>query len=270
MFYRLIDPEHPRYDPDLAARHGDGIQRVYRKMDSIIGEVLRRLGPDDVLLIVSDHGFHTWRKEFNTNTWLARNGYMTLKSMNSDGDLRKLDLMFSGGSFFPNVDWGATRAYSLGLGQIYINLEGREKQGFVQGGEEYDQLVREISSRIVQYRDPDTDALVLQNAYLRDQIYRGPETGHAGDIQLSFRTGYRTSWQTALGAVPESILVANLKKWSGDHCASDIEDTAGFLVSNRKVVQSDPSILDVAPTLYDLFDVEIPAEIDGKVWTLEK
>jgi predicted AlkP superfamily phosphohydrolase/phosphomutase len=156
------------------------------------------------------------------------------------------------------------------LGQIYINLKGREKHGFVELGSEYEQLIREIQSKIVEFRDPDTDGLVLKNAYLRDDIYKGPEIGHAGDIQLSFRTGYRTSWQTALGAVPEHILVANLKKWSGDHCASDIEETAGFFLSNRKLAETNPSILDVAPTLYDLFGVDAPASIDGKIWTLEK
>lgn len=272
MFYRLIDPAHHRYDPALAEKYGDAILRVYRKMDSIIGEVMQLLGDQDVLLAVSDHGFHSWRKEFNTNTWLVRNGYMYLQGMDSGQDLKKLDDMFSGGSFFPNVDWSRTRAYSLGLGHIYINLKGREGQGIVPSGEEYSRLVEEIRSKILQYRDPDSGEPVLQNAYFRDDIYSGDQLEHAGDIQLSFRTGYRTSWQTALGAVPESILVANLKKWSGDHCASDISDTAGFFVSNRKIARTSnriPDILDIAPTLYRLFGVEIPAEVDGRALGLE-
>ncbi len=270
MFYRLIDPEHPRYEEELAVRYGDAIQRVYQKMDSIVGEVRKRLGENDVLLVLSDHGFHTWRKEFNTNTWLVRNGFMALENMDSDDDMRKLDLMFSGGSFFENVDWSRTKAYALGLGQIYINLKGREAEGIVEQGAEYREVVDAIRSQIVQYEDPDTGELVLQNAYFKEDIYEGGEVDHAGDIQLSFRTGYRTSWQTSLGAVPQNIIVANLKKWSGDHCASDISDTSGFLVSNRPIAEPQRSILDVAPTLYRLFGVEIPAEIDGKPWTIER
>ncbi len=269
MFYRLIDPQHPMYDAELARQYGSAILDVYKRMDTIIGEVRKRLSDRDVLLVVSDHGFHTWRREFNTNTWLVRNGFMQLKGSDSDGDLRKLDLMFSGGSFFPNVDWSRTKAYALGLGQIYINLKGRERDGVVEPGDEYRKVVGEIQAAIVDYRDPDNGDPVVANAYARDDIYKGGEVDHAGDLLISFHTGYRTSWQTALGAVPENILVANLKKWSGDHCASDISETSGFLASNRRVADERPSIVDVAPTVYRLFGLEIPEQVDGKAWTLQ-
>ncbi len=268
MFFRLIDPQHPRYDEQLALEYGDAIIRVYQKMDSIIGQVLGLLGEKDILLVVSDHGFHTWRKEFNTNTWLVRNGYMYLRGMETDPTLQKLDHLFSGGSFFPNVDWRRTRAYSLGLSHIYINLKGREGRGIVNPGQEYRQLVDEILNKILQYRDPDNQEAVLQNAHFRDEIYAGDQLEYAADIQLSFRAGYRTSWQTALGAIPENILVANLKKWSGDHSASDSSDTFGFFVSNRRIQESEPSILDIAPTLYRIFEVQIPSEVDGRPLTI--
>jgi len=267
MLFRLMDPTHPRYDADLAAQYGNGVRQVYEKMDSIIGEVRQRLGEDDLLLIVSDHGFHSWRKEFNTNTWLVRAGYMTLRGSESESGSdspKKLDDMFSGGSFFPNVDWSQTRAYSLGLGHIYINLKGRESQGIVSRGKEYDDLVRDIREKIIQYRDPDTGEQVIQNTYFRDDIYTGGEMVHAGDIQLSFMSGYRTSWQTALGAVPENIVVPNMKKWSGDHCASDFSNTQGFLVSNRKIKSASPGIMDIAPTLYRFFQVPGPEGVDGR------
>jgi predicted AlkP superfamily phosphohydrolase/phosphomutase len=215
-------------------------------------------------MIVSDHGFHSFRKEFNTNTWLVKNGYMTLKDVERGEDQKKLDDMFSGGSFFPNVDWSKTKAYALGLGHIYINLKGREAKGIVEPGEEYHQLIEEIRAKIIQYDDPDTNQPVLQNTYFRDDIYEGDQIEHAGDIQLTFNSGYRTSWQTSLGGVPEHIVVANLKKWSGDHCASDYTNTSGFFVSNRKLTTPDPNIVDIAPTLYQVFGVEIPEAVDGK------
>lgn len=133
----------------------------------------------------------------------------------------------------------------------------------------YMDLVREISREIREYQDPETGEPVLQNAYFRDEIYSGEEIEHAGDIQLSFRSGYRTSWQTALGAVPEHVLVANLRKWSGDHCASDFSDTPGFAVSNRKILTENPHLMDMAPTLYRLFQVEVPEPLDGRAWTFE-
>jgi predicted AlkP superfamily phosphohydrolase/phosphomutase len=264
MFYRLIDPMHPRYDDALAEEYGDAILRVYQKMDSIIGKVADRLSSEDLLLVVSDHGFHSFRKEFNTNTWLVRNGFMTLKPTEGSTERKKIADMFSGGSFFPNVDWNKTKAYALGLGHIYVNVQGRESQGIVEPNDEYLNVVNEIREKIILHRDPDTGDQVLRNTYFRDDIYSGDQVEHAGDIQLSFSSGYRTSWQTSLGGVPEDIVVANLKKWSGDHCASDPADTAGFLLSNRKLVTPEPSLIDIAPTLYTLFDVEVPRDVDGK------
>ena len=76
----------------------------------------------------------------------------------------------------------------------------------------------------------------------------------APDLQMSFRDGYRTSWQTSLGAVPAGIIVANMKKWSGDHCASDPSDTQGIFFSNRKF-PAPPSILDISPTVLNLLRV---------------
>jgi predicted AlkP superfamily phosphohydrolase/phosphomutase len=263
-FFRFLDPEHPRYDASLAAEYGDAVLRVYQKMDSIIGKVLERMSNTGTLLVVSDHGFHTWRREFNTNTWLARNGFLAMQGVETDSSAKKLDDMFSGGSFFPNVDWSRSKAYSLGLAGIFINLKGREGKGSVAPGEEYERVRREISSKIREYRDPDTGAPVIQGVYRREDIFKGAEVEHAPDLQLSFYDGYRTSWQTALGAVPESIVVANLKKWSGDHCASDSSDTAGILVSNRKVAQDGYTILDIAPTVIQIFGGKIPAVMDGR------
>jgi predicted AlkP superfamily phosphohydrolase/phosphomutase len=262
-FFRFLDPEHPRYDAALVPEFGDAVLRTYQRMDSIVGKVLQKIGDHGTLIVVSDHGFHTWRREFNTNTWLARNGFIAMKTESSDTSVKKLDDMFSGGSFFPNVDWGRTEAYSLGLGGIFINLEGREGKGSVKR-ERYEAVRRDIAEKIRQFKDPDTGAPVIQGVYRREDIFKGPETDNAPDLQLSFYDGYRTSWQTALGALPETIVTANMKKWSGDHCASDSADTSGILVSNRKIAPEKYSIVDIGPTVIRLFGLQVPAEMDGR------
>src|SRR5687768_7209880 len=108
MMWRLIDPKHPLYDAALAARFGDSIERVYRRADDFVGEVVKRLGPGVPVMIVSDHGFHSWRKAVNLNTWLVQNGYMTLKGQQAAD--KKLADLFGGGTFWENVDWSRTRA----------------------------------------------------------------------------------------------------------------------------------------------------------------
>ena len=127
MMWRLIDPAHPMYDAALAAQFGDSILRVYRRADQFVGEVMERVDPKTRIIIVSDHGFHSWRKAVNLNTWLVQEGYMALQTQGvpQPGE-KKLDDLFGGGEFWENVDWSRTRAYAMGLGQIYFNLRGRE------------------------------------------------------------------------------------------------------------------------------------------------
>jgi predicted AlkP superfamily phosphohydrolase/phosphomutase len=267
MFYRLIDPELPRYDADLAARHGDAILQSYMHMDRIVGEVSAAMKPGGTLIIVSDHGFHPWRKGFNTNTWLVENGYMTLKNPNAEDKQYNLANLFGQGSFFPNVDWSRTRAYALGLGQIYLNLRGREKSGILDRGPETDKLMEEIRQKLLSVKDPDNGQWVISNVSYGRDIFHGARASEAADLQVDFKSGYRTSWQTSLGAIPSGIVVANMKKWSGDHCASDPADTQGIFFSSRRLETPDPSIYDVAATVLRTLGVPPPGKLDGKPLT---
>lgn len=267
MFFRLMDPGHPRYDPELARQYGDAILRVYQRMDQVVGDVRSALRPGATLLIVSDHGFHTWRKGFNTNTWLVENHFMTLTNAGAPEKTYNLSQLFNQGSFFPNVDWSRTRAYAVGLGQIYLNLRGREKSGSVEPGPEADRVLEEIRRGLLATLDPDTHQPVIQNVYLGREIFHGGQMSRAPELQIDFRDGYRTSWQTSLGAIPSGIVVANMKKWSGDHCASDPGDTAGIFLANRKwgsAAAPHPTIFDVAPTVLQLLSVSPQAQLDGK------
>ena len=263
MFYRLLDTTHPRYEEDLAARYGNAIRDVYQRMDNIIGQVMDFVDDNTTLFVISDHGFHPWKKEFNTNTWLVQNGFMAIQGMEEGSEKKTLDSLFSGGSFFTNVNWNYTKAYALGLGQIYVNLRGRERFGIVEPGNEYDQVVEEIAVKLKTFKDPETREGVVQGVYPRASIFNGPYTDEAGDIQITFYSGYRTSWQTSLGGIPAHIVLANLKKWSGDHCASDPSDTSGIFLCNRRVPDRAKSILDIAPTLLQIYDIPIPEDMDG-------
>jgi predicted AlkP superfamily phosphohydrolase/phosphomutase len=162
------------------------------------------------------------------------------------------------------VDWSRTRAYALGLGQIYLNLKGREKSGILDRGPETDKLMAEIREKLLAVKDPDTGELVISNVSLGRDIFHGPRAAEAADLQVDFRSGYRTSWQTSLGAIPSGIVVANMKKWSGDHCASDPADTQGIFFSNRSLISAEPSIYDVAPTVLQVLGVAPPGKLDGK------
>ena len=262
MMWRLIDPKHPMYDAALAAKFGDSIERVYRRADAFIGDVVTRLDPGTPVMIVSDHGFHSWRKAVNLNTWLVQQGYMAIQGQ-QPGE-KKLDDLFGGGEFWENVDWGRTRAYAMGIGQIYFNLRGREAKGIVSPGAEASRLAEELGARLLEMTDPDDGSRIIRAVYKRDDIYSGEFLHNASELQVGMEDGYRVSWQTTLGGSPPGIVYPNMKKWSADHGGYDFATTAGVLIVNRRVTREAPSIMDIAPTVLKYFNVAIPGDVDGK------
>ena len=261
MMWRLIDPKHPLYDAALAAQFGDSIERVYKRADDFVGEVVKRVGPDVPVLIVSDHGFHSWRKAVNLDTWLVQNGYMVMKGQSAD---KKLSDLFGGGTFWENVDWRRTRAYAMGIGQIYFNLRGRESQGIVSPGAEASALADELSQKLLTMTDPDDGTPIIRAVYKRDDIYSGPYLHNASELQVGMNEGYRVSWQTTLGGSPPGIVYKNDRKWSADHGGYDYAITSGILVSGRSINTKDPRIIDLAPTVLKYFGISLPTDIDGK------
>ena len=160
--------------------------------------------PRTQVLIVSDHGFHSWRKAVNLNTWLVQQGYMVLQGQ-QPGE-KKLDDLFGGGQFWENVDWSRTRAYAMGLGQIYFNLRGREAKGIVSPGAEAAALADEMRTRLLALTDPDDGAPIVRAVYKRDDVYSGEFLQNASELQVGMEDGYRVSWQTALGGAPPGIV----------------------------------------------------------------
>jgi predicted AlkP superfamily phosphohydrolase/phosphomutase len=262
MMWRLIDPKHPLYDAALASQFGDSIERVYKRADDFVGEVVTRVGPDLPVMIVSDHGFHSWRKAVNLNTWLVQNGYMTLRGQ--QGADKKLSDLFGGGTFWENVDWSRTRAYAMGIGQIYFNLRGRESQGIVSPGAEAASLADELRGKLLTLQDPEDGTSIIRAVYKRDDIYSGPYLHNAAELQVGMDEGYRVSWQTTLGGSPPGIVYKNDRKWSADHGGYDFAITSGILVSGRPINTKDPRIIDIAPTVLRFFGLAVPTDLDGK------
>ena len=262
MMWRLIDPAHPMYDKALAARFGDAIERVYRKCDEFLGEVMTRVNDTTPILIVSDHGFHSFRQSVNLNTWLVQQGFMAVHGQ-QPGE-KKLQDLFGGGTFWENVDWSRTSAYAMGLGQVYINLKGREKSGIVAPGAESRQVQNDLANRLMTMTDPNTGERMVDAVYKADDVYSGEFVGNAAELQVGLADGYRVSWQSTLGGSPPGIVYPNMKKWSGDHGSYDYKSTPGTLISSRPVPAGVTQIIDIAPTVLKYFGVPIPSDIDGK------
>ncbi len=240
MFYRHLDA-------------GDGrvIEALYRDMDRLVGETWKHVDSDTALFVLSDHGFCSFRRGVNLNAWLRKNGYLALL----DGAEESRD-------YFEGVDWSRTRAYTFGLGGLYLNLKGREAGGIVSQSEAV-ALRKELIKKLAGLRDEEKGQIGIRDVYAAGTIYKGPYLDAAPDLIVGYAAGYRTSWEAAVGKVSARVFEDNTKAWSGEHCVDPLL-VPGVLFSNRKVDAQDPGIEDMAPTALELFGVQPPAWMEGK------
>ena len=251
MFWRDMDPQHPGYRPELGEKYGSVIENFYIQMDQMLAQTMQHVDQDTTLIVLSDHGFAPFNHSFNLNTWLLENGYLALKPGTTPT-----------GDFFANVDWQHTRAYGLGLNGLYLNLSGREKEGIVHPGAESDSLKRELSEKLLAFRDPSNNVQVITRMDAATAVYSGPYSAQGPDLIVGYTRGYRAGWSTVLGSFSPGILDDNREPWSGDHCM-DYTQVPGILLSNRKITARSPSLIDVAPTILDYYSIPKPATMPG-------
>ena len=238
MFWRYIDPQHPLYEKDAPQKYRNMIETYYKALDEVLGEVLKQAGKDDTVIVLSDHGFGTFRRAAHINSWLKENGYLALKNPYAE----------EGAELLVDIDWPKTRAYSIGFGAVYINQQGREGKGIVAPGSETQKLKDEISAKLEKWTDYKYSQPVINKVYKREDIFWGDSSADAPDLYIGFNNGYRASWQTAMGGVPAGLIEDNLKKWSGDHLF-DPSLVPGVVFSNKKINRDNPSIYDITPTI---------------------
>ena len=213
---------------------------------------MARMRKDDLLMVVSDHGFASFRRGVNLNAWLLAKGWLALKD-GGDG----------AAEWLRDVDWSRTRAYALGLTGMFLNIEGREAKGIVKPGEEAAKVKAEIMAALKGLRDTGTGETAINEAFDTAKLYSGPYLPNAPDLIIGFNAGYRTSWDGATGVVSGPVFEDNTKAWSGDHCI-DPRLVPGVFFASRKIDRKDPALVDIAPTVLKLFGLEPPAHMDGK------
>jgi predicted AlkP superfamily phosphohydrolase/phosphomutase len=251
MFFRYLDNAHPALKTAPAEMSPQVIEDLYRRMDGLIGRVQEKLDSRSALIIMSDHGFKSFRRGVNLNSWLCLNGYLRLKERDAESD-----------EWFKNVDWDKTRAYALGLGGVYINQKNREARGIVAAGDEAKALKAELIRKLTGLRDEAVREVAITEVYDRDKVYSGPYRENAPDLIIGYNQGYRASWDSVTGKVNVIIFEDNPKAWSGDHCI-DPKHVPGVFFFSRKINAKTATIMDVAPTVLTLFGLPVPAHMDG-------
>lgn len=249
MLWRPMDPGHPAYDPVNDPPFEEAVRDRYREMDEVVGKTMEKmeeLGDETLLVVMSDHGFTSYRRSFSLNAWLRDHGYLVLLDPTRDDPL---------GILGSNVDWSRTRAYALGLSSLYINLAGREKRGVVPPSQR-DELMDEIAAGLLATIDPVTEQPAITKVYKREEWYK--DRGHleiGPDLVIGYAKGTKASEAGALGKIEAQVIKDNTGEWTGDHIM-DHEAVPGVLFTSRPLKKPAPSLKTLAPAILYEYGIE--------------
>ena len=156
-------------------------EKFYARIDKLIGEIVHRIPADSALILLSDHGFTTLKQEVYLNRWLWENAYLRFTHPPPE----------SLHHIHPQ-----SRVYSLYPGRIFINLQGREKNGSGTPGLAYEQLRGELRERLLAIRslldrEPIfTDVLNGEDIYARQEKIEPEQSRTYADLLLIPKKGY--------------------------------------------------------------------------------
>jgi predicted AlkP superfamily phosphohydrolase/phosphomutase len=295
-FWKFVDPTHPLYDPQAAARFGPGLKQLYGRVDEYIGQIRQRLTDDTTMVVMSDHGFGSLHYVVNINLFLLDQGLLKLKRgawtrlktglfragltpasiwhlvertglQNYVWQVSKSTRNKVVGKFlsFDDVDWPQTVAYSIGhVGQIYVNLKGREPEGIVEPGQEHATVKQRVAEALHQLRHPETGQPLVDRVIPSDEVVHGPYARQGPDLHLVM-DGYRTI-AFPLFATDRHIVTRQIRGDSGCHRLHGVLIAAGPEIQPGKTVEN-PHISDLAPTILHLMGLPVLEDMDGRVLT---
>ena len=248
MFWWEGEVPHPVRSRDEAVHYFNCLKNLYVRMDGVVGDLLKRYGDRAHLMVMSDHGFSNFARQFNLNTWLRDNGYL--------GSPDSTSIMDRG------FEWSKSRAFGLGINSLYLNLKGRERYGTVEPGSEREDLLEELARKLVAVRDRD-GRQVIRAVHRADKVYAGTATRYAPDLIVGYSRDFRASWKTVLGDMTDEVMLDNESAWSADHCM-DASEVPGVLFSNRPIAAPNPALADLAPSILTGFGLQVPPEMTGR------
>ena len=301
-FWMFADPGSPRFDGQGARRFGDALSTVYRRLDTALGSIIAELPRNATVLVASDHGFGgAGATVVHINRWLADRGWLRFHEGASRvgagaarmarraalsalprglqerlvrrlgrGVARRLE----GWSRFAAIDMGRTRAFSEELNyapSIWLNLRGREPDGIVTPGADYDALTTEISRALMDWRHPSTGSRIVRQVHRRDVLYRGPAVDEAPDLvlELADENGYSYACLPTRFDEPRNVRPLARAEYvsgkgggmNGSHRCAGMWALAGPTISSRS--NAEATIEDVAPTVLHLLGHGVPVWMDG-------
>ena len=270
---------------------------IYRHLDEAVGAIREAIGPDEDLMLVSDHGAGRMTGVVNLNAWLAERGWLTYANLSvrrrelprytlyklleqrrrlPAGMLRfakqrapRLRDRVHELKEFVAIDFRRTRAFAYGnMGNVVINLRGREMHGTVEPGEEYDSVCEEIRAQALDLVDPESGERLLAAVHRREELFHGPYLEKIPDLIFEF-AGYAWAGKGNLmkrtPTIWDTVKMAGSgnESYVGTHRHEGIVAFTGPSAAGRHIATA--NIADIAPTILYLLGMRVPESLDGRV-----
>lgn len=303
FFWKYMDRNHPEFEdrPEFA----DAILRCYTLADKLVGDLVDAAG-DATVVIMSDHGFGPLHRDVYLNEWLRREGFLALHTqMSLSGQAARLmrhvgftrsqigpllsrlglsrlrgmlrTALGTRATLIPNdsrerlsdlVDWRHTKAYSMGyIGQIFANLAGREPEGIVQPGAEYEELLDDLAESLARMTDSDDGLPIVDKVLRRTDVYHGNYVKDAPDLFVLMRGFSYITRESYEWSKAKKYVLKPPTFESGDHRMEGILIMSGPGATSGGMEINAAQIIDLCPTLLHLLGVPIPKDMDGNILT---
>lgn len=296
QLWHYLDPGHPWRQPGDGTDKSGPVVRYFQRVDEKLAEIVARADEDTVIIILSDHGMGPAHNFIVLNNWLLEVGLLqlkrdpfrllkrwlfdagfTLRNVHRIADriglakhaeykgLYSMDyLMKLVFLSFLDVDWSRSKAYSFGrhLGSIYLNVKGREPEGIVEPGREYEQVREEIMRLARGFVHPCTGEPLIGEILKREDIYQGPYLDRAPDLILRPRDERNIFF--GLADFGSNITVDTVYRYSGMHRDYGLLIMTGKGVKKGAAIEG-AGIEDLAPTILYAMECPVPQDMDGRV-----
>jgi len=245
FFWKHIDPSHPKFEENAISRL---FENFYIKADCIVGNFLKSVDKDTLVLVLSDHGFCQVSKEVIVNNYLEESGFLITNS-------KKINLEKS-------------QAVSYGYGDVWLNVKGREPKGLIDPTENYEAVRTEISNQLKKIEIDGEKP--IKNVKKREELWWGSYLKDAPDLTIIFNAGWQAARQPEITEKNQlKRYVNDNPRWSGGHDGThdplDVPGIIGVLEPNIKGgKQIKMELWDVAPTILNWMKVPVPSDMDGK------
>ena len=305
-FWHLHDQSyitHPREDPKGA----DALRAVYMALDQAIGELLEHVDSSTTVMLVSGDGMAAnysgshLLPDVLTRMGVLNGGATAAVGQSAAGNRARTtpsDVLSTLRNMVPErfraavsqrllsrqvqeqlslrwktagIVWPQTRAFVIenaNEGYIRVNLKGREPEGIVLPGADYDLLCEEISRTARTMVNPATGKAAALAVYKIDELFTGPCRSHMPDVVIAWNPDARVTTELLMekyGLVRvASPSCGTAPFYTGNHWPNAFAAAIGPGVPQGMTLHGG-SILDLAPTILAEFGVEAPDYMDGRV-----